>query len=180
MKYLRRMMSFLAVRLVIFTFCAALVVCAFYMAFNLGNAYVLITEGMEKRVSVGLTREDAAELNNYFTASFLQADPVLALAFSDASPYMAYNIKGFDYEVEISNLRAWPWSDHIDCVVTEHVNDITGTVKADYAVEKGSTPATWSDGRYAIKLVKQPNGQWKIAAMQQDSTYHEVENESAA
>ena len=62
MKYLRRMMSFLAVRLIVFTVCASVVVCAFYMAFEIGNAYVLISEGMEKRVSVALTRENATDL----------------------------------------------------------------------------------------------------------------------
>ncbi len=169
------MMSFLAVRLVIFTVCIAMIVCAFYMAFNMGNAYMLIEEGMEKRVSVALTREGATELNNYFTASFLEADPVLASAFSDASPYLAYNISSFDHNVDISSMRAWPWTDEIECIVTEHVGSITGKVKANYVVETGSKPATWTGGRYLIKLRKQANGQWKIAAMLQDSTYREVE-----
>lgn len=66
MKYLRRMMSFLAVRLIVFTVCASVVVCAFYMAFEIGNAYVLISEGMEKRVSVALTRENATRPERLF------------------------------------------------------------------------------------------------------------------
>ena len=85
MKYFRRMMSFLAARLIVFTLCVSLIVCAFYMAYNMGNAFMLIEEGMEKRVSVVLTREHATDLNNYFTAGFLEADPVLAYAFSDMS-----------------------------------------------------------------------------------------------
>ena len=92
MKYLRRMMSFLAVRLIVFTVCASVVVCAFYMAFEIGNAYVLISEGMEKRVSVALTRENATDLNGYFTTGFLEGDPVLSAAFSEDSPYLAYTI----------------------------------------------------------------------------------------
>lgn len=179
MKYLRRMMSFLAARLIIFTLCVALIVCAFYMAYNMGNAFMLIDEGMEKRVSVVLTREHATDLNDYFTAGFLEADPVLAYAFSDMSPYIAYNITGFEHDVEISDLRAWPWSDEVLCTVTEHVSSITGTVKANYVVETGSKPATWSDGRYRLMLKKQSNGQWKIAAMQQDPSYHDVKEESA-
>ena len=177
MKYLRRMMSFLAVRLIVFTVCASVVVCAFYMAFEIGNAYVLISEGMEKRVSVALTRENATDLNGYFTTGFLEGDPVLSAAFSEDSPYLAYTITSFDYDVEISDLRAWPWSDEIQCTVTEHVKGIVGKVKPDYVVSTGSKPATWSDGRYRLWLKKQANGQWKIATIKQDPTYHDTQDE---
>lgn len=179
MKYIRRMMSFLAVRLAIFTACVALIVCAFYMAFNMGNAYILIEEGMEKRVEVALTREGATELNHYFTGAFLEGDPVLQIAFSDVSPYLPYTITSFEHEVEISDMRAWPWTNEIECTVIERVSAITGTVKANYVVETGSKPATWTGGRFFIRLRKQENGQWKIAAMQQDASYREVEGASS-
>ena len=43
MKYLRRGMVRIAVKLLIVTVCVSLLVCVFYMAYNIGNAYVLIT-----------------------------------------------------------------------------------------------------------------------------------------
>lgn len=175
MKYLRRLISFLAAKMILFTACAAIIVCAFYIAFNLGNAYILINEGMEKRAVVALTRENATELNGYFTGSFLNADPVLDSAFSDASPYIAYNITGYEYEISIESLKVWPWGDEIVCIVVEHMNDIKGTVKAAYASEVSGDPAPWMSGRYELRLKKQPDsGQWKISAIRQDNNYKDT------
>ena len=175
MKYFRKLMSYIATRLIIITLCISLLVCAFYMAYNLGNAYVLINEGMEKRVSVVLTREDATDLNDYFTTAFLENDPVLTIAFSDSSPYLPYTITGFDYSVSISGITAWPWSSEIRCTVVESVKNITGTVKAAYATQVSGAPSQWKSGRYTIRLSKQANGQWKIAAMEQDASYKDTE-----
>lgn len=175
MKYIRRIASFLASRLVIITICVSLLVCAFYMAFNIGNAYVLVTEGLEKRVEVCLTREDFVSLNSYFTVNFLNSDPVLAVAVTEESPYYHFNITDFDYEIKLQKLRgAWPWADYITCVVTEHVTDITGSVKSAYSsTEKGEiTP--WSSSRYTVVLRKQTDGSWKISSLKQDETYKDA------
>ncbi|MBQ3079316.1 MAG: hypothetical protein IJC48_04850 [Clostridia bacterium] len=174
MKYIRRMMSFLAFRAVIFTVAAAALVCAFYIAFNLGNAYVLISEGMEKRVDVALTRENATDLNNYFTGSFLNDDPVLEYAFSDVSPYLPYTITSYDYKVTVESISVWPWGNEIQCEIVEHVDNITGNVKAAYASSVSGKPAVWSSGRYFLRLTKQSNGQWKISAIHQDPTYKDT------
>ena len=174
MKYLRRLLQFTATRLIIFTVCASLVVCAFYIAFNLGNAYILISEGMEKRAVVAMTREDATALNGYFTGTFLNADPVLESAFSDSSPYLPYTITGYDYSISIENIRVWPWGDEIICTVVEHMKDIRGNVKAAYASEVSGSPAAWKSGRYELRLKKQGNGQWKISSIRQDANYKDT------
>jgi len=174
MKYLRRMMSFLAAKIVLFTICVSALVCAFYIAFNLGNAYVLISEGMEKRADVALTRENATDLNNYFTGAFLNADPVLEYAFSDASPYLPYTITGYDYAVSIESISVWPWGSEIDCVIVENLDNIKGNVRAAYASSVSGSPAEWVSGRYFLKLGKQANGQWKISAISQDPTYKDT------
>lgn len=175
MKYLRRLISFVAVRMVLYTAVLAIVVCAFYIAFNLGNAYILINEGMEKRAVVALTRENATDLNGYFTGSFLNADPVLEYAFSDASPYLPYNITDYEYEITIETLKVWPWGDEIVCTVIEHVNDIEGTVKAAYASDVSGGPAPWASGRYELRLTKQADsGQWKISSIRQDNNYKDT------
>lgn len=175
MKYLRRLISFVAVRMVLYTAVLAIIVCAFYIAFNLGNAYILINEGMEKRAVVALTRENATDLNGYFTGSFLNSDPVLDYAFSDASPYLPYNITGYEYEISIESLKVWPWGDEIVCIVIESLTDIKGTVKASYASDVTGAPAPWASGRYELRLKKQAEtGQWKISAIRQDNNYKDT------
>ncbi len=175
MKYLRRLISFVAVKMVLFTAVAAIIVCAFYIAFNLGNAYILISEGMEKRAVVALTRENATDLNGYFTGGFLNSDRVLESAFSDASPYLAFNITDYEYDISIESIRVWPWGDEIVCVVIEHMDSIKGNVKAAYASQVSGTPAPWASGRYELRLKKQPDsGQWKIAGILQDPNYKDT------
>lgn len=174
MKYVRRFMFFIASRLVIITLCVALLLCAFYMAYNMGNAYILVTEGLEKRVDVCLTRQDYVELNKYFTVGFLNSDPVLAVSTSANSPYIYYTINSYDYDVKISSLQAWPWDNEMSCVVTEYVNDISGSVKASYAREASSQIPEWASGRYKVYLAKQSDGSWKISGIIQDSNYRDA------
>mgnify|MGYP000846365544 CR=1 FL=1 len=61
MKYLRRLLSFFASRLIAFTAVVALLILAFYLAMNTANIYVLLGDGMKLRASVILTREGAEE-----------------------------------------------------------------------------------------------------------------------
>ena len=81
-----------------------------------------------KARGVILTREDAPELNNYFHGDFLSADPALTAAFDGSSPYVNYNITGFEHELTIESLWAWPWDSYATCTVVERVPSITGTV----------------------------------------------------
>ena len=104
-----RLVWFIASRLLIFTICVSVLLCAFYMCMNTANVYIVLNDGLEKRVEVILTREDAPELNNYFHGDFLGADPALTAAFDGSSPYVNYNITGFEHELTIESLWAWPW-----------------------------------------------------------------------
>ena len=176
MKYLRRGMVRIAVKLLIVTVCVSLLVCVFYMAYNIGNAYVLITEGLRKRVEVCLTRENYTELNSYFSVSFLNQDPVLAVSLTEDSPYYSYNITSFDYDVKLQKLRAWPWEDTITCTVTEFVDDINGTVKAAYATTASGKIAPWQSSRCTVTLHRQSDGVWKISGLIQDTGYKDTES----
>jgi len=174
MKYIRRFVFFIASRLLIITLCISLLVCAFYMAYNMGNAYIVMNEGLEKRADVCLTRQDYTELNKYFSVSFLNSDPVLAVSVSDNAPYLPYNVTSYNYELNISNLYAWPWQDIISCTVTEYVTDIKGSVKAAYAQTASSTIPEWTSGRYTVYLTKQSDGSWKISGLKQDQGYRDA------
>ena len=168
MKYFRRFAGFLASRALIFTIAIAILACGFYMCLNTANVYIVLNDGLEKRVSVILTREDAPELNKYFHADFLSADPALLAAFDGSSPYVDYTISGFEHKLEIESLWAWPWDDYATCTVVERVPSITGKVLSSRRADVPAQVPDWQGGRYEITLVK-TGGRWKIAGMRQTS-----------
>ena len=166
MKYIRRALWFIATRLVIVCVCVAILITAFYMALNSGNIYILVTEGMHKRVEVALTREDAVELNKYFGAEFLANDPVMNAAFSENSPYIDYRITDFDHVITLEWLWAWPWQNTAYCTITERVPEIEGKVASSRVNDvTGDIPA-WQGGEYDVTLLK-TNGQWRIVGLKQ-------------
>lgn len=166
MQYIRKMIWFIATRLVIVCVLVAMLVCGFFMCLDIANIYIILDEGLEKRVEVILTRDDAEELNKYFHYDFLTNDPALTGAFDGTSAYDDYTITDFDYEMNIERLWTWPWDDYATCTVTEQVPSITGKVISSRASEASWEVPAWQGGRYNLTLVKE-NGLWKIAGMQQ-------------
>lgn len=166
MLYIRRLIWFIATRLIIFCILAGMLVCGFFMCMNMANIYIILDEGLEKRVEVILTREEAEELNKYYHYNFLTADPALAGAFDGTSAYDDYTITDFEYEMKIERLWAWPWDAYATCTVTEQVPSITGKVISSRAATAPSEIPDWQGGRYNLTLVKE-NGLWKIIGMQQ-------------
>ena len=166
MKYIRRLLWFIASRMIILSACVAILICAFYMALNSGNIYILVTDGMAKRVEVALTREDASELNKYFSADFLNNDPVMQIAFSANSPYIDYNITDFDHVITLEWLWAWPWQDTAYCTITERVPSIEGSVISSRVNDVSGDPPAWQGGEYDVTLMKS-GGQWRIVGLTQ-------------
>ena len=174
MKYVRRLMWFIASRIMIFTVVASILVCGFYMCMNSANIYIVLTDGLEERVNVILKAEGAEDLNDYFHADFLNSDTALQGAFGGQSAFGAYNITEFDYVLTIEKLWAWPWDDKASCTVTERVPSITGSVLSS---RKGDVPAEvpkWQGGKYDITLVRS-GGKWKITGMKQTGIVIEPE-----
>ena len=179
MTYIRRFIWCVAKRLLIISVLLSMLVCAFFMASNIANIYVVLEDGLEKRVDVILTRQQAEELNKYFHADFLMADAAVAGVLDGSSIYTAYNITDFDYELTIESLWAWPWDTYANCTVVERVPSITGTVISS---RRGDVPAkvpSWQGGRYNLTLVK-VNGLWKIIGMQQKTVLVEAADDSGA
>ena len=176
MLYFRRFVWFVAKHLLVLCIVLGMLACGFYMAMNLSNVYVVLQDGLEKRVDVILTRQQAEELNKYFNAEFLLADPALAGALNGESAYVDYNITGFDYDLKIEKLWAWPWDNHASCTVVERVPSITGSVIASRRSEVSSRIPSWTGGRYDITLAKLA-GQWKIVGMRQVTILMEAEEE---
>ena len=176
MLYFRRFVWFVAKRLLALCIVVSMLACGFYMAMNMSNIYVVLKDGLQKRVDVILTRQQAEELNKYFNADFLLADPALAGALNGDSAYVDYNITGFDYDLKIEKLWAWPWDSYANCTVVERVPAITGSVIASRRSEVSSRVPKWVGGRYDITLAKLA-GQWKIVGMQQVTILMEADED---
>lgn len=171
MKYIRRLMWFIATRLVMLSVIVGLITIVFYLAMNTANIYLLLSDGMKMRAEVILTREDAHELKSFFTDDFLHTDETLEIGLSDQSPYVDYNIDSFNYEMSMEWMWAWPWDNTATATIVEKVPRIVGSVKSGRGslVSSGalsSTPPQWYGGRYTVTL-KRINGQWKIDNLHQ-------------
>ena len=176
MVYFRRFVWFVAKYLVLICVLAGMLVCGFFMAMNVSNIYVVLNDGMEKRVDVILTRQQAEELNKYFHADFLIQDTALEGALNGESLYNNYNITGFDYNLTIEKLWAWPWDSYANCTVVERVPVINGSVISGRRTKSNQKIPKWQGGRYDITLVK-TGGQWKIIGMQQKTILVEPDEE---
>ena len=62
MLYFRRLIWFIAGRMLLICALVGMLVCGFFMCLNMANIYVILDEGLEKRVEVILTREEAEEM----------------------------------------------------------------------------------------------------------------------
>ena len=175
MLYFRRFIWYIARILIVACILLGMLACGFYMAMNISNIYVVLDDGLEKRVDVILTRQQAEELNKYFHADFLLADPALEGALNGASAYVDYNITGFDYDLTIEKLWAWPWDSYANCTVVERVPSITGKVISSRRREVSERVPGWQGGRYDVTLVK-VGGVWKIIGMQQKTVLVEPES----
>lgn len=175
MLYFRRLTWFIARYMILICVLAGMLVCGFFMAMNGANIYVVLNDGMQKRVDVILTRQQAEELNKYFHADFLIADEALEGALNGMSAYADYNITGFDYELTIEKLWAWPWDSYANCTVVERVPSISGSVISSRRSEVSHRIPRWQGGRYDITLVK-VGGEWKIIGMQQKTVLVQPES----
>lgn len=71
MKYLRRLVWFLAARLFIVTMVLSLAVVVFYYAMNVTNIQVVLKDGMAARAKVVMMDEPVSGLTRFFQPAFL-------------------------------------------------------------------------------------------------------------
>ncbi len=167
MKYIRRLLWFIASRLIILSVVIGLLILAFYLAMDTSNIFLLLKDGMQQRASVILTRQGADALTSYFTGEFLMSDETLNIGLSESSPYSNYNITGFTYDLSMESMWAWPWDDTATATIVERVPRINGRVLSSRAKQVSSeTPPSWYGGRYVVTL-RRIGGQWKIAGLRQ-------------
>ena len=175
MQYTRRLIWFIAGKLILICVLLGTLVCGFFMAMNVANINIVLEDGMEKRVDVMLTRQEAEELNKYFSGDFLRQDSALEDAINGNSLYAGYNITDYEYNLTIERLWAWPWDSYATGTVVERVTGISG--KAVTTGRSADSIPHWQGGRYDVTLAKY-NGQWKIAGMQLKTLLLEADEET--
>ena len=169
MKYLRRIIWFIANRLLLVCLILGLLMTAFYYAMNLSNIQIILKDGMANRAKVIMgVSTGAGELNRYFQQTCLESDTVLGAALKGSSPYADYNVRGIDHRLDMSYFWLWPWDNAVRVTIEEKIPRIDGRVKglkADEVIaQQGDSaiyPPAWPDGRYRALLVRE-SGQWKI------------------
>ena len=172
MRILRRLLSFIASRMMMLTIVSALLIISFYLAMNTANIWALVSDGLDARAGVVLMGGDDSLLRSYFRDEFLQKDPVLQVGLSDASPYKDYEIRGYDHRVTMVNVWSWPWEDVARAEIVESIPAIDGTIRSsrrEAALAAGGeerlSPPKWSSARYRVTLVRSA-GRWKISNLQ--------------
>ena len=102
MRYLRRLIWFIASRLLVILLVLGLLTVAFYFSMNATNIYIVVKDGMAKRAQTVMMGADA-DLTRYFASAYLARDPLLINARNGQSEYqMYYTIKGFDFCFSLS------------------------------------------------------------------------------
>ena len=169
MRILKRMLDFIASRMLMVTVACALLIISFYLAMNTANIWVLIDDGLDARASVVLMGEDAGKLTSYFRPEFIAQDPVLQVGMSDTSPYRDYEIRGYDHRVKMVSVWSWPWENVARAEVVESIPAIDGTIrsaKREAALAEGGeerlSPPAWTTTRYRVTLVRTA-GRWLIS-----------------
>ena len=167
MKYLRRLVWYVAFRLLVITCLIGLMTIAFYFAMNASNVYTVVKDGMARRAQVVMMGEDEKELTKYFSQPCIEKDPVLKTLHDGTNPYTKYQINGLDHRLSMEWMWCWPWEDIANATVVERIPAIDGRIKSSF---KEGTPKEswavprWQSGRYKVVL-QRTNNQWRIKSM---------------
>lgn len=171
MKKLRRFVWYLAGRMLILLSLLGIFTVTFYYAMNATNVFIVLKDGMAKRAQVIMMEGDAADLNKFFQASYLQRDENLLLALDQKSPYLYYTVRGIDHRLQMTSMWCWPWETTARAEFIETVPRIDGRVNSKYTDAAKAlygdgyeNPPKWQGARYSAVLIKE-NNQWHIRSI---------------
>lgn len=173
MKKLRRLVWFIAKRLLILTCILGLMTVAFYFSMNAANIFVILKDGMAQRTLTVMMDDDGEELRKYFSAAYLPMDKRLATLRNGTNPYEPYQITGIDHRLRMEWMWTWPWEDTARATITEQVPGIDGRIKASYrelTPQEQWSPPRWPSARYDVILTRE-NGQWFIRELRNERAY---------
>ena len=146
-------------RTIVLVFCG-LMLCllAFISCARLANLYILVNEGMSLRIECILQDGPREELDNYFTAECIASDGRL-----QDTTYQPYTVSSYNYVLDFSHIRVWPWLKTMSVDVLEQADRITGSANSN-AVDPDSAPPAWTPIRYRLSIRK-VKGSWRIGAI---------------
>lgn len=155
MKYLRRLVWFIASRLLALLLVLGLMSVTFYFAMNAMNIYIIVKDGMATRAKVIMMDEPASSLNNYFYSSWISRDELLQSALNDTDSYQGVTVTGMDHRIALQWVWCWPWENTARAIITERIPAIDGKTTHEDGV-----PA-WQSGKYSV-ILSRSSGNWKI------------------
>ena len=135
-----------------------LCVLAFVSCARLANLYILVNEGMSLRIECILQDGPREELDNYFTDQCITSDGRLY----DAT-YQPYTVTSYNYMLDFSRIRVWPWLGELTVDVLEQTDHIVGSANSN-AVDPDSDPPPWTPIRYRLTASK-VKGSWRISSI---------------
>ena len=131
---------------------------SFISCARLANLYILVNEGMSLRIECILQDGPKEELDNYFTAECIASDGRL-----QDTTYQPYTVSSYNYVLDFSHIRVWPWLNTMSVDVLEQADRITGSANSN-AVDPDSAPPAWTPIRYRLSIRK-VKGSWRIDAI---------------
>lgn len=179
MKYLRRMVWYIAGRLFFVSTLLSLFIVVFYYSMNASDIYIVLKDGMAKRAQVIMLDEKSNDLNKYFQPAFIERDEALQIAISGSSPYTWYKVRGIDHRIELKWLWSWPWDNTATVDFIERIPHIDGNVLAQYREvvvdqngEEALYPPKWQAGKYKAVMIHE-NGRWLVKSITRDNSWNE-------
>ena len=146
-------------RTIVLVFCGVMLcLLAFISCARLANLYILVNEGMSLRIECILQDGPREELDNYFTAECIASDGRL-----QDTTYQPYTVSSYNYVLDFSHIRVWPWLQAMSVDVLEQADRITGSANSN-AVDPHSAPPAWTPIRYRLSIRK-VKGSWRIGAI---------------
>ena len=146
-------------RTIVLVFCGVMLcLLAFISCARLANLYILVNEGMSLRIECILQDGPREELDNYFTAECIASDGRL-----QDTTYQPYTVSSYNYVLDFSHIRVWPWLKTMSVDVLEQADRITGSANSN-AVDPDSAPPAWTPIRYRLSIRK-VKGSWRIGAI---------------
>ena len=146
-------------RTIVLVFCGVMLcLLAFISCARLANLYILVNEGMSLRIECILQVGPTEELDNYFTAECIASDGRL-----QDTTYQPYTVSSYNYVLDFSHIRVWPWLKTMSVDVLEQADRITGSANSN-AVDPDSAPPAWTPIRYRLSIRK-VKGSWRIGAI---------------
>ena len=121
---------------------------AFFSCARLANLYILVNEGMSLRIECILQDGAREELDNYFTEECIAYDGRL-----QDTTYQPDTIASYNYILDFSRIRVWPWFSDLSVDVLEQADRITGSANSN-AVDPDSDPPPWTPIRYRVTVSK--------------------------